>query len=327
MRRPAARHWQQRNAAGVPAHQLGAERGAGPVVHCRGWHGRAGRSGGNGHCTGHLGGAVRSVRAGKGAHPHPGEKAFRRGQSSLLGAVQPEHLHGPDEQHRVCGFGGAAVRHQRAWHPDHCGAHRCPQAVCLYGYAAHLHGERRFHLRFPEPRRKPARPCAQGNAADVSVLGGGDGRRRGADELWCSVDGAADLRLFGAHRAGKRCAVPAVERTVLCGAGGAAVHPLRAAEPWPEGAAAVLQRDRAGGQGDLCAGVHPEIPVQCGHPVRAHHLVLHDGISGGGVPARALCVPEKEEVKTATVTTELTVRKETLGEKIRNFFKNFFKRK
>ena len=71
------------------------------------------------------------------------------------------------------------------------------------------------------------------------------------------------------------------------------VHPLRAAEPWPEGAAAVLQRDRAGGQGDLCAGVHPEIPVQCGHPVRAHHLVLHDGISGGGVPARALCVPEK----------------------------------
>ncbi|MFR0983852.1 MAG: hypothetical protein ACLSEN_04280 [Faecalibacterium sp.] len=32
--------------------------------------------------------------------------------------------------------------------------------------------------------------------------------------------------------------------------------------------------------------------------MRAHHLVLHDGISGGGVPARALCVPEKEEVKT-----------------------------
>ena len=30
------------------AHQLGAERGAGPVVYCRGWHGRAGRSGGNG---------------------------------------------------------------------------------------------------------------------------------------------------------------------------------------------------------------------------------------------------------------------------------------
>ena len=35
----------------------------------------------------------------------------------------------------------------------------------------------------------------------------------------------------------------------------------------------------------------------------------------------------KEEVKTTTVTTELTVRKETLGEKIRNFLKNLFKRK
>ena len=162
------------------------------------------------------------------------------------------------------------------------------------------------HLRFPEPRRKPARPCAQGNAADVSVLGGGDGRRRGADELWRGMDGAAHLRLHGTHRAGKRCAVSAVERTVLCGAGGAAVHPLRAAEPWPEGAAAVLQRDRAGGQGDLCAGVHPEIPVQCGHPVRAHHLVLHDGISGGGVPARALCLPEKITLSVIAVRCQLS---------------------
>ncbi len=59
----------------------------------------------------------------------------------------------------------------------------------------------------------------------ICILGGGDGRRRGADELWCSVDGAADLRLFGAHRAGKRCAVPAVERTVLCGAGGCCCAP------------------------------------------------------------------------------------------------------
>ena len=90
------------------------------------------------------------------------------------------------------------------------------------------------------------------------------------------------------------------------GAGGAAVHPLRAAEPWPEGAAAVLQRDRAGGQGDLCAGVHPEIPVQCGHPVRAHHLVLHDGISGGGVPARALCVPEKITLSVIAVRCQLS---------------------
>ena len=36
---------------------------------------------------------------------------------------------------------------------------------------------------------------------------------------------------------------------------------------------------------------------------------------------------KKEEVKTTTVTTELTVWKETLGEKIRNFLKNLFKRK
>ena len=159
---------------------------------------------------------------------------------------------------------------------------------------------------FPRTAAQTSRPCAQGNAADVSVLGGGDGRRRGADELWCSVDGAADLRLFGTHRAGKRCAVPAVERTVLCRSGGAAVHPLRAAEPWPKGAAAVLQRDRAGGQGDLCAGVHPEIPVQCGHPVRAHHLVLHDGISGGGVPARAVCVPEKITLSVIAVRCQLS---------------------
>ena len=146
----------------------------------------------------------------------------------------------------------------------------------------------------------------RGMRQNVSVLGGGDGRRRGADELWRGMDGAADLRLFGTHRAGKRCAVPAVERTVLCRSGGAAVHPLRAAEPWPKGAAAVLQRDRAGGQGDLCAGVHPEIPVQCGHPVRAHHLVLHDGISGGGVPARALCVPEKITLSVIAVRCQLS---------------------
>ena len=112
--------------------------------------------------------------------------------------------------------------------------------------------------------------------------------------------------ISGTHRAGKRCAVPAVERTVLCRSGGAAVHPLRAAEPWPKGAAAVLQRDRAGGQGDLCAGVHPEIPVQCGHPVRAHHLVLHDGISGGGVPARAVCVPEKITLSVIAVRCQLS---------------------
>ena len=36
---------------------------------------------------------------------------------------------------------------------------------------------------------------------------------------------------------------------------------------------------------------------------------------------------KKEDVKTTTVTTELTVRKETLGEKIRNFLKKLFKRK
>ena len=56
----------------------------------------------------------------------PEKKHFRRGQSSLLGAVQPEHFHGPDEQHRLGGLGGAAVRHQRSGHPDHRRAHRRP---------------------------------------------------------------------------------------------------------------------------------------------------------------------------------------------------------
>ena len=103
--------------------------------------------------------------------------------------------------------------------------------------------------------------------------------------------GAADLRFLRAPRAGKRRTVSDVERAVLRGAGGAAVHPVRFAEPWTEGAAAVFQRHRAGGQGALCAGVHPALRLQRRHPVRAHHLVLHDGISGGGVPARALCLP------------------------------------
>ena len=155
-----------------------------------------------------------------------------------------------------------------------------------------------FYLRLPEPRRKPARPCAQGYAADVSVFRGGDDRGGLPDEVWRRMDGTVHLRLLGAHRAGKRCPVSALECTLLRGSGGAAVHPLRAAEPWTEGPAAVLQRDRAGGQGDLCAGVHPEIPVQCGHPVRAHHLVLHGAVSGACVSARALRVPEKENVKT-----------------------------
>ena len=76
--------------------------------------------------------------------------------------------------------------------------------------------------------------------------------------------------------------------------GGAAVHPVRPAEPWAEGAAAVFQRHRAGGQGDLCAGVHPALRLQRRHPVRAHHLVLHGGISRGSVPPRRLCVSEEE---------------------------------
>ena len=41
------------------------------------------------------------------------------------------------------------------------------------------------------------------------------------------------------------------------------LHPVRLAEPWAEGAAAVFQRHRAGGQGDLCAGVHPALRQMC----------------------------------------------------------------
>ena len=43
----------------------------------------------------------------------PGRKHLDVGPQAVLGPVQPEHLHGPDEQHRVCRFGDLAVRHQR----------------------------------------------------------------------------------------------------------------------------------------------------------------------------------------------------------------------
>ena len=136
-----AGHRQQCDAAGVPAAQLGAERGAGPVVHCRDGHGRGRCRGGYRDRTGRVGGAVHPLCHGTGAHPHPGPEASGRGPQAVLGPVQPEHLHGPDEQHRVCRFGDLAVRHQRAGHPDHRRTHGGPQAVCLHGYAAHRHGE------------------------------------------------------------------------------------------------------------------------------------------------------------------------------------------
>ena len=122
---------QQRDAAGVPAAQLGAERGAGPVVHCRDGHGRGRCRCGYRDRTGRVSGAVHPLCHDAGAHPHPGPEASGRGPQAVLGPVQPEHLHGPDEQHRVCRFGDLAVRHQRAGHPDHRRTHGGPQAVCL----------------------------------------------------------------------------------------------------------------------------------------------------------------------------------------------------
>ena len=153
-----------------------------------------------------------------------------------------------DEQHRVGGVGGAAIRHQRSGHTDHCRAHRRAQAVLLYQYAADLHGKRRLHLCLPEPGRSPAGAGAQGNAHHVPVLGGHHGGRGGADAAFCPAVGAADLRFLRAPRAGKRRTVSDVERAVLRGAGSAAVHPVRFAEPWAEGAAAVFQRHRACGK-------------------------------------------------------------------------------
>ena len=82
-------------------------------------------------------------------------------------------------------------------------------------------------------------------------------------------------------------------RPLLCGAGGAAVHPLCPAEPGRKGAAAVFQCHRVPGQGGVRAGVHPPLCLQCGDPVRAGGVVLHGAVSGGGVPLQSLCVPQK----------------------------------
>ncbi len=65
--------------------------------------------------------------------PASGKTAFQGGQPPLLGAVQPEHFHGPHEQHRLGWLGGAAVWHQRAGHAGHRRPHRRPEAVLLYG--------------------------------------------------------------------------------------------------------------------------------------------------------------------------------------------------
>ena len=88
----------------------------------------------------------------------------------------------------------------------------------------------------------------------------------------------------------------AVLGVLLCTTTNPAEALVRPAEPWAEGAAAVFQRHRAGGQGDLCAGVHPALRLQRRHPVRAHHLVLHGGVSRGSVPPRRLCVSKKESI-------------------------------
>ena len=108
----------------------------------------------------------------------PGEKALPGRPAPVLGAVQPEHLHGPDEQHRLGGLGGSAIRHQRAGHAGHRGPHRRPQDVHVHGYAAAEHGVGGFDLRFPELRCGPAGPRPQGDEGNLPLLSrGGRGSR------------------------------------------------------------------------------------------------------------------------------------------------------
>ena len=120
--------------------------------------------------------------------------------------------------------------------------------------------------------------------------GGGDGA---ADAGERRVAGAHGVRLIGGPRAGKRRTLSALDFPLLCGAGGAAVHPLCPAEPGRKGAAAVFQCHRVPGQGGVRAGVHPPLCLQCGDPLRAGGVVLHGAVSGGGIPLQSLCVPQK----------------------------------
>ena len=108
-----------------------------------------------------------------------------------------------------------------------------------------------------------------------------------------TVPGAHGVRLVGGPRAGKRRTLSALDFPLLCGAGGAAVHPLCPAEPGRKGAAVVFQCHRVPGQGGVRAGVHPALCLQCGDPLRTGDLVLYGPVSGGGIPLQSLCVPQK----------------------------------
>ena len=145
----------------------------------------------------------------------------------------------------------------------------------------------------PELRRRPAGAHPQGHAGDLPVFAGGHGGDGAADAGERRVAGAHGVRLVGGPRAGKRRTLSALDFPLLCGAGGAAVHPLRPAEPGRKGAAAVFQCHRVPGQGGVRAGVHPALCLQCGDPVRAGNLVLYGPVSGGGIPLQSLCVPQK----------------------------------
>ena len=141
----------------------------------------------------------------------------------------------------IVSAGGAAVRHQWAGYAGHRRSHRRPEAVLLYHHAGHGYGIGMLHVCFPEPRRKPAGACPQGDEGDRPVQRGGGRAGNPFDAAGRGVDGAAHLRLQRVCGAGKRRTVSALERALLLGAGCPAGHPLRPAEPGAEGPAPLLQ--------------------------------------------------------------------------------------
>ena len=179
----------------------------------------------------------------------------------LLGAVQPEHLHGPHEQHRLGGFCRFAVRHQRPRYAGHRGPHRGPEALRVHGYAPVGDGLCLLDLRLPELRREPSRPRPPRNAGHLSLQCRGGRGCCPAHGGRCGVDGKAGVRLFGAGGAGKRRAVSGLERTLLRRAGNAALHPLRSAEHGREGVAPAVQRHRVSGQDRLRPALYPPLWV------------------------------------------------------------------
>lgn len=139
------------------------------------------------------------------------------------------------------------------------GAYGSPQAVCGDGYAADRHGLSSVYLCVPEFWCRQPGPGAQGDAGCVYLLGGGGHRRSAADVLQRGVDGAGCVRLCRGGGGAERCKVSDVECTFLRSAGCAAVHPVCAAEPGTKGAAAAVQRHRAGGQDLVRAVLHPPL--------------------------------------------------------------------